>query len=372
MWLLQESIRVAMQQAQPLSEAQTAQAMAAIGGPSGDADRVMVVSGDSATISVSGVMTSRPNFMAYYYGGGNTLYGDIVTAIHAAEADPAIKSVDFAFKSGGGEAQPVATVGDAIAAMKKPTRAIVTVAASAAYWLASQADKIVAVDRASMAGSLGAVQTLEKPSESRLIDVTSTNAPNKRPNPETDEGAAVIRAELDQFHDLFATAVAVGRDKSIETVNNTFGRGGMMLAEQALAAGMIDAIGVQTTTKTKITGATAMDLETLQASHPALYAQVLAQGHTNGAAAELDRVKFHGLMGQKTGATAFALAACLEGKGKDDTECMVEYMTFGRNGADIAARAADETQLNGNNPAPVDESARETAAISSIFERVGG
>lgn len=370
-WLLQESVLNAMETAPTISAAQIEQAMAAIGGPSGSADRVMVVSGDSATINIAGVMTSRPSFMAYYFGGGNVLFGDIVAAVNAAEMDQAIKSVDFAFNSGGGEAQPVTEVGDVIAAMKKPTRAIVTTAGSAAYWLASQTDSIVAANRASRVGSIGAATEAYKPSESTTVSVASTNAPNKRPDPETEEGRAVIRAELDQFHDLFVTAVAVGRDKTVETVNNTFGRGGMMLAEQALAAGMIDAIGVKAKAKPTTTGATTMDLATLQTQHPALLAQIQSDARAEGVATEQDRVKFHGLMGEKTGATEFALKACLEGKSKDDTECMVEYMTFGRNKSDLDARVDDEQELGDNEPAAADEDVREAAAVATIFDRAG-
>jgi ClpP class serine protease len=312
--------------------------------------------------------------MAYYFGGGNTLFSDITAAVQAAEMDPNIKTVDFAFNSGGGEAQPVADVGDMIAAMKKPTRALVTTAASAAYWLASQADSIVANSRASRVGSIGAVTEAYKPSESSAVSITSTNAPNKRPNPETEEGRAVIRTELDQFHDLFATAVAVGRDKSIETVNNTFGRGGMMLAEQALESGMIDAIGVKTTTtttQTTSTGAKTMDLATLSTQHPALLSQIQSEARAEGAKTEQDRVKFHALMGQKTGATAFALEACLNGTSMSDVEATVEYATFTRNSSDLQARTEDEAAIETNAPAAADENVREAQAVNTIFDMAG-
>jgi ClpP class serine protease len=364
-WLLDPTVQRALEAAQPLTQTQIDIAMAAVGGPSGNADRVLVVSGDSATISVLGVMTSAPSMMAYYFGGGNTLYGDLYAAIDTVEMDPNVKSVDFVFNSGGGEAQPAVDLGDKVAAMKKPTRALVQTAASAAYWAASQADSIVAVSRASRVGSIGAATVAYKPSAQSSIDIASTNAPNKRPDPETAEGLAVIRAELDQFHDLFATAVAVGRDKSMETVNNTFGRGGMMLAQQALDAGMIDAIGLQTKSKTQAkatataTGATQMDLATLQAQHPALHAQVIAEGHKQGVAAELDRAKFHATMGKKTGATAIALAAISAGTAKDDGETMAEYFTCNTNNADLAARQADEAALVGNLPAAADEGVKQ-------------
>lgn len=361
-WLLDPTVQQALEAAHPLTQAQIDTAMAAVGGPSGNADRVLVTSGDSATISITGVMTSRPSMMAYYFGGGNTLYGDLAAAINTVEMDPNIKSVDFIVNSGGGEAQPAVDLGDMIAGMKKPTRALVQTAASAAYWAASQADTIVALSRASRVGSIGAATVAYKPSTQHSIDVASTNAPNKRPNPETEEGLAVIRAELDEFHDLFATAVAVGRDKSIETVNNDFGRGGMMLAQKALEAGMIDSIGLQESkpqAKASVTGAMTMDLATLQAQHPALHAQVLAEGHKQGVAAELDRAKFHAKMGTNTGAVAVAMAAIAAGTAKDDGETMAEYLTCNANNADLAGRLADEQALAGNAPAAEDEGVKQ-------------
>jgi len=361
-WLLDPTVQQALEAAQPLTQAQIDTAMAALGGPSGNADRVLVTSGDSATISITGVMTSRPSWMAFYFGGGNTLYGDLAAAINTVEMDPNIKSVDFLVNSGGGEAQPAVDLGDMIAGMKKPTRALVQTAASAAYWAASQADTVVALSRASRVGSIGAATMAYKPSAQSVVDIASTNAPNKRPDPETAEGLAVIRAELDEFHDLFATAVAVGRDKSIETVNNTFGRGGMMLAQKALEAGMIDSICIQESkpkAKASATGAMTMDLATLQAQHPALHAQVLAEGHKQGVAAELDRAKFHAKMGTKTGAVAVAMAAIAAGTAKDDGETMAEYLTCNANNADLAGRLADEQALAGNAPAAEDEGVKQ-------------
>lgn len=375
LWLLENGTLDAISASHKLTDAQISGAMASIGDPRGSAERVMTIAGDTATINVVGVMTTAPSFMAYYFGGGNVLFGDIEEAARSAEADPAIKSIDFFFNSGGGEALPTVATGDIIAAMKKPTRAIVSVAASAAYWLASQADEVLAASRASHVGSIGVVNSRGKPSESAYAEITSTNAPNKRPDPETEEGRAVIREEIDPMHELFATAVAVGRNVTIEKVNADFGKGGMMLAAQAITAGMIDGMLEKIKTKTtknqpKATGAKIMDLATLQAEHPAVFAAAKALGHTEGAAAELDRVKYHALMGQKTGATEFALDACLKGTDKGNTECQVEYMTFGRNKTDLSARGADEQELDGNAPAAVDEKARETAAVSNIFERI--
>tara|TARA_R100000541_G_scaffold18689_2_gene28549 strand:+ start:2258 stop:3403 length:1146 start_codon:yes stop_codon:yes gene_type:complete len=378
LWLLERGVLDAISTPVQLTPQQIAHAMRADddddNGYGGNASNVLVKSGDSATITIQGVMTSQRSFMAYYFGGGNTLYRDIDAAINAVEMDPEVKSVDFMFCSGGGEAQPALSTADKIAAMKKPTRAVVKTAASAAYWIASQADTIVAVNKASQVGSIGTMVEMAKPSLSTSMAVTSSNAPNKRPDPETEDGQAAIKEWLDQSEDLFVTAVAVGRDKTVETVNNTFGRGGMLLADKALAVGMIDAIGVTAaapTSNSTTTGAKTMDLATLKADHPGLYQAVLDEGKTIGAATELDRVKFHGLMGQKTGATAFALEACLKGTPMNNVEATVEYATFGRNNADIEAREQDEQALAGNTPASTDDGAREAVAVNTIFDMAG-
>lgn len=370
-WLLEPSVMAAMDTAPPPSAEQLERFMAAARTPGGDASKVMERAGDVARINISGVLTESPDWFATLFGGGNTTYGDISAAILSAETDPDVKSIEFVYRSPGGEALPVAAVGDQIAAMKKPNTARVVMATSAAYWLASQSNSVVADNRSALFGSVGAVVSARKPSESAFVEVTSTNAPNKRPDPETEEGRAAIRVMLDQIEDLFSTAVAVGRDTTVEKVNNDFGRGGMMLAQQALDAGMIDAIGSATPKATSTpskTGVKTMDLEKLKAEHPGLYASVFAAGKAEGAAQELDRVKYHLTLGKKVGAEALAIEACLGGKGKDDGELMAEYVAAGANRSNLADRQQDEQQLDGNKPTAEGEEARRAAVAKAIFE----
>lgn len=370
-WLLEPSVMAEMDAAPMPSAEQLERFMAAAGSRSGDASKVIERAGDVARINIVGVLTESPDWFATLFGGGNTTYGDISAAILSAETDPDVKSVEFMYRTPGGEAMPVTALADQIAAMKKPNTARVVLAASAGYWLASQSNTVVADNRAAMVGSIGAVVSARKPSESAFVEVTSTNAPNKRPDPETEEGKAAIRVMLDQIEDLFSTAVAVGRDTTMEKVNNDFGRGGMMLAQQALDAGMIDAIGSATPKATSTpskTGVKTMDLEKLKAEHPGLYASVFAAGKAEGAAQELDRVKYHLTLGKKVGAEALAIEACLGGKGKDDGELMAEYVAAGANRSNLNDRQHDEQQLDGNKPTAEGEEARKAAIAKAIFE----
>ena len=388
-WLIQQEALDAMASAPAFTEEQIAQMSSDIvaqGGPDprGNADNVMTVVGGTAQINVVGVMTSSRDFLARMFGGGNVLYGDLVAAIRSAEQDPAVERVEFYIDSPGGEAQPVIGLGDLIAGMNKPTKALVVNAHSAAYWVAAQADQVIANTRASTVGSIGAVTRRVKPSESFAVNVTSTNAPNKRPDPETDQGKQVIREyELDPLHDMFVQAVATGRSTTVENVNANFGRGASMFADKALAVGMIDEIvdmpaqstapsddGQPTQTKTK-TGAKTMDLETLKAEHPGVYAQVLKLGRDEGIDEERNRVKYHATMGERMGAQAYALKACADGVSVADGEAQAEYLSAGVNKQELASRQQEETELSSNTPAPSGEEAKKKKQVSSIFSHAG-
>ncbi len=387
-WLIEESVAQRMSSAPELTPEQITRCMEGnplfLDGPNpvGNADRVMTVAGDVARINVVGVMTSSPDFFAMLFGGGNVLYGDIVTAIHAAEADTNIKRVEFYTDSPGGEAMPVVALGDLIRDMKKPTEALVVNASSAAYWVASQCGTITASTRASKVGNIGAVASFRRPSQAFTVDVTSTDAPNKRPDPESEAGQRVIREQmLDPLHSMFATAVAQGRGVTVETVNENFGRGGSLFAEKALEIGMIDKI-IQAPTQSvapsddnqpnaqdETTGVLTMDLETLKRDHPGVYAQAAEDGKKE----ERNRVNFHAGMGLKNGAEAIALKACQDGTEMNDGEMLSEYMSAGMNKNELTARQQEEEQLGDNNPAPTaqDDDAKERANVNQAFATAG-
>ena len=182
MWLLLASIREAFEQAQKTGTIPGAQQQleyeARISSESGDMPRLLTVAGNNAEIAVQGAITNRPSLMAFLFGGGNTTYADIVSALAVAEQDPEIDNITLAIDSPGGTIAGLFDTLAAIEAAKKPIKAVVSnTAASAAYAIASQADEIVATNKAARFGSVGIVV-------SGFVDenefaVTSTNAPKK-------------------------------------------------------------------------------------------------------------------------------------------------------------------------------------------------
>nr|MCH9712726.1 S49 family peptidase [Pseudomonadota bacterium] len=246
MWLLEQQARLALEAAiaagaGPNAEQQAQLEASNISALSDGASRIFKSAGNTAEISVTGVLTNKPDFMAMLFGGGNTTYADIISAIGTAEQDPLIEKIELAIDSPGGEFAGLFDLIEAMEAANKPITAMVSnMAASAAYAIAAASDTIVARNQSARFGSVGIVVDMRL--DANKVSITSTNAPNKRPDISTDEGVATVRAELDEVHDLFAASIANGRKTSVDKVNAGFGQGGMFLAEEALKRGMIDSV----------------------------------------------------------------------------------------------------------------------------------
>jgi len=120
--------------------------------------------------------------------------------------------------------------------------------ASAAYWIASAADKIVADDTAFL-GSIGVVAAWTDESEARkkqgIIDyeVVSSQSPDKRQDPNSAEGRAKLQAELDALADIFLNSVARNRSSKPKYVGEKYGKGGILITEEAIRVGMADEVG---------------------------------------------------------------------------------------------------------------------------------
>jgi ClpP class serine protease len=380
MWLLEASVRQAIQQAQKAgfmpSAEQQAQFDARHGGGemSASDNRLLTVAGSSAEISVKGVITKAPSFMAMLFGGGNTTYPEIISAIAAAEQDSAISDITFAIDSPGGHFDGLFDTLAAIQAAKKPTKAIISnVGASAAFAIATQADEVVASNIAARIGSVGVVATFSN--DENEISITSTEAPKKRPDITTDEGRAMVREELDAMHDIFVDAIAEGRDTTASKVNADFGQGATVLANEALKRGMIDAVAApslkavkSTKTTTAISGnqpeASNMDLKQLQAQHPETFAAAVQQGATE----ERDRVTAHLTMGIASGDMKTACSAIEDGSAMTAT-LQATYMTAGMNRSDVTTRQGEDAEANAGDKANAqEENGDQGSDVASLIE----
>lgn len=313
--------------------------------------RIMDKVGNTAQINISGVLTKEPSWLLRYFGGGNTAYSEIISAINEAERDPAIEEVVFSIDSPGGNTGGLTDAMDAIAGMTIPTRAEVSgMAASAAYGLASQAGSITALNRSAMFGSIGIKSSHFV--DGTVIDITSSNAPEKAPDVTTDAGKAMVQKTLDQIEAVFIEDIARGRGVTTDKVKADFGRGGVFLAHDAKSHGMIDDVkdrtqqpGATTTTQE----ANSMNLQELKSKHPDTYAAAVAEG----VAQEQDRVSAHLTMGEASGDMKTAIEAVAKGDSLT-AAYQAKYMAAGMKNGQIGARqgdnAATEAALAGVTP----------------------
>ncbi|MGW8256928.1 MAG: S49 family peptidase [Thermoguttaceae bacterium] len=160
----------------------------------------------------------------------------------ALEKDPSIKSIVLFVDSPGGVVKGVSDFSKQIAASSKETTAFVFGhAASAAYWIASAADKIVSSDTG-LVGSIGVVLSPSASKDKDKIEIVSSQSPKKRLDASSDEGRAEMQKLVDKLADVFVSAVADNRKVNIDKVLSDFGQGGMVTARDALECGMIDAV----------------------------------------------------------------------------------------------------------------------------------
>lgn len=202
-----------------------------------------------AMLYVQGSLFKRANLMTEYSGA--TSYDVLRRDLQVALDDPSINGIALVIDSPGGEVNGVGEFAKAVYEARgvKPVTAFVSgMAASGGYWIAAAASEIVVSDEA-LLGSIGVVSSFMDTSarDERLgikrVEIVSSMAPGKRPDITSDDGKAQILKVLDDLHQVFASAIATYRGVKVDTVNTKFGRGGLEVGANAVAAGMADRIG---------------------------------------------------------------------------------------------------------------------------------
>lgn len=199
--------------------------------------------GDVAVIPVEGPLFRHANLLTQMSGA--TSYSALRKDLQVALDDPSIRSILLNIDSPGGEASGTSELAAAIVdgRKKKPIKAYVGGSAnSAAYWIASAADEIVAADTAHL-GSIGVMAVFPKAEDNGGIELISSQSPYKNVKPSTDAGKAKIQARIDALANVFIESVAKNRGVSTKTVMERFGKGDVMVGQHAVAAGLADRLG---------------------------------------------------------------------------------------------------------------------------------
>lgn len=198
----------------------------------------MTVENGVALLPIRGSIFPRANLFTEISGAVSA--AQVAADLKAANADPMVDGIVLAFASPGGQMAGVSDLRDAVAASPKPVLAHVEdQAASAAYWIASGAEEIT-MSRGAWVGSIGSVLSVWLPEEEDVLEVVSSQSPLKIPDAAKPETVLDLQRQVDAAAQLFIDDVALGRKTSPERVQAEFGRGGMVLAADAIQRGMAD------------------------------------------------------------------------------------------------------------------------------------
>ncbi|EXJ13237.1 S49 family peptidase [Imhoffiella purpurea] len=195
--------------------------------------------GEAALIPIIGPILRRPSLVSRLLGWPDL--DTLARQLAAANADSSVSRILLEIDSPGGVAQGPEALATLIHASAKPVTAYTDgLCCSAAYWIASAASEIQ-VSPTAMVGSVGIVSTHRRRAPD-LIEIVSSQSPNKRLDPASDPGRAEAQRLVDELAAIFVGDVASYRQVERRHVLERFGRGSVRIGADAVAAGMADRV----------------------------------------------------------------------------------------------------------------------------------
>lgn len=208
--------------------------------------------GAIAVLPVFGIIAHRAAMVSDISSGVNTSTEALGRQLKAALADDSVSTIVLDVDSPGGSVHGVAEIADQIYSAREQKRIIASVnslAASAAYWIASAAQEI-AITPSGEAGSIGVYAAHQDVSsmmelagvKQTLISAGRYKVEGNPFEPLSDEARAAIQGSVNMHYDAFVSGVARNRGDRIEAVRDGYGEGRVLGAAQAVSAGLADRI----------------------------------------------------------------------------------------------------------------------------------
>jgi len=220
----------------------------------------------SATVAEMNSATTKQvkkteNTVALLYASGNIISGNgssdiqdkyMVNQIENLKKDKEVKAVVFRINSGGGSAYASEQIWKAITDLKEEKPVVVSMgdlAASGGYYIACNADKIVA-QPTTLTGSIGifgAIPNLEGTSKKIGVyaDEVKTHEFSDFGNisrPFNERERQMLQAYIEKGYDLFLTRCAEGRDMPKDSMA-LYAEGRVWTGNQAKEIGLVDELG---------------------------------------------------------------------------------------------------------------------------------
>ena len=217
---------------------------------SGKVARTAARAGAVGILPIYGTISQRANMLTEFSGGASTevLRSQFAELVNNADVKAIVMDVD----SPGGSVFGVQELADDIFAARgrKPIVAVAnSLMASAAYWVAAQADEIVATPGA-IVGSIGIYsihEDISRAAEAAGMTYTVVKAGKWKAEgidlmPLSEEDRNAMQSRMDSYYGMFAGAVARGRGVPEASVRNGYGEGRALTSASAKSAGLVDRV----------------------------------------------------------------------------------------------------------------------------------
>ena len=180
----------------------------------------------------------------------NENQNQVIKLIEQADSDIGIKAIILEINSPGGTVVASQEIAKAVRETKKPTIAYIReIGASGAYWVATEADVIVAND-AAITGSIGVTSSYLQFADlfdnygvtyERLVtgEFKDAGSPYKQLTPQE---RTYLQAKINKIYDMFVTTVATNRHMTKAKVES-LATGEIWLGVEAKELGLVDETG---------------------------------------------------------------------------------------------------------------------------------
>jgi len=206
--------------------------------------------GAVALLPLFGVIAQRMNMFLWTSGGTSTeIFGK---ALDSLVADRGVRAIVIVADSPGGSVFGVPELAAKVRAARHEKKLVAvadSIAASAAYWIAAQASELL-VTPGGQVGSVGVIaahRDVSKQEEMEGVKTTLITAGEYKAEgapelPLSAEGHQYLQKMVNDYFDMFVAGLAKGRGVSETRVRSGFGEGRMLMAKDAVAAGMADKV----------------------------------------------------------------------------------------------------------------------------------
>ena len=214
-------------------------------------DRIAPQGGSVAVLPLFGVLAPRMDSMTRF-SGGTSLEG-FADRFDEAMANDEVRAIVIHVDSPGGSVQGTHELATRIFEARGKKKIIASVEgtiASAAYWVACNADEIV-ISPSGVAGAIGvfAIHTEVSKAEAEagitrtIVKAGKFKAEGNPHEPLSEDAERHMQAMIDENYGRFVEAVARARGVNEKQVRTGMGQGAVLAAEAAKSVGLVDRIG---------------------------------------------------------------------------------------------------------------------------------